>query len=87
MKLFLSGVLVVSLLLLLYTVVKQRLSLRWLKALAINVILAALMIYVVNFSGLFSDLYIPLNPATMGTAALLGVPGVLLMICIKLTLF
>lgn len=87
MKILLTAVLVVSLLLLLYTVIKNRLSLKWIKALSINVILAALMIYVVNFSGLFSDLYIPLNPATMGTAALLGVPGVLLMICIKLTLF
>lgn len=86
MKTILLIVLVVSLALLLYMIVKHRLAMRWLKVFMVNVILAALALYAINYSGLISDLHIPLNPTTMATAVLLGVPGVAMMICIKLTM-
>ncbi|MNI91366.1 SigmaK-factor processing regulatory protein BofA [compost metagenome] len=48
--------------------------------------LAALGIYVVNFSGLLTEVYIPLNPATIGTVLVLGLPGVVLLLGLKLTM-
>ncbi|WP_325175592.1 pro-sigmaK processing inhibitor BofA family protein [Paenibacillus sonchi] len=40
-----------------------------------------------NFSGLLTDIYIPLNPATIGAVTVLGLPGVLMLMGLKLTLF
>lgn len=86
MKIVLAIILVVSLMLLLYTVMKYRLNWRWLRVFSVQVIIAAAVIYAINYSGLFSGVHIPLNPTTMATAVLLGVPGVVLMVCLKLTL-
>jgi inhibitor of the pro-sigma K processing machinery len=86
MKIVLAIILAVSLLLLLYTVLKYRLTWRWLRVFSVQVIVAAAAIYAINYSGFFSGLHIPLNPTTMATAVLLGVPGVVLMVCLKLTL-
>lgn len=86
MKIWLAIVLVVSSAMLLYTIFKFRLTWRWLRVFSLQVIFAAAAIYAINYSGLLPGLYVPLNPTTMAMAILLGVPGVALMICIKLTL-
>ncbi|WP_442950418.1 pro-sigmaK processing inhibitor BofA family protein [Paenibacillus sp. DMB20] len=39
-----------------------------------------------NFSGLVPAAYIPLNPMTISTVMVLGVPGVALLLGLKLTL-
>ncbi|WP_068621807.1 pro-sigmaK processing inhibitor BofA family protein [Paenibacillus sp. J22TS3] len=80
-----TGVLVASLILIVYILVTRKLGFSWLTKLGLHVVLAALGIYVVNYSGIVSDLYIPLNPITMSTVLLLGLPGVALLIGIKLT--
>ncbi|MHA0858428.1 pro-sigmaK processing inhibitor BofA family protein [Paenibacillus sp. CMAA1364] len=51
---------------------------------ATHLILASVAIYLINFSGLISSVYIPLNPVTIGTVTLLGLPGVLLLFVVKL---
>lgn len=86
MKIVLIGVLVVSLLLLLYILVSKKLGFAWLTRLGLHIVLAALGIYVVNFSGLLTEVYIPLNPVTMSTVLVLGLPGVALLIGLKLTM-
>lgn len=85
MKVILAILLGVSLLLLAYTLLKYRLTWRWLSIFAGQIIIAAVAIYAVNYSGLISGLHIPLNPTTMATGVLLGIPGVLLLVCIRLT--
>lgn len=86
MKLVLVGVLVVSLILLLYILFVKKLGFAWLTRLGFHVVLAALGIYLVNFSGLFTEVYIALNPVTMSTALVLGLPGVALLVGLKMTI-
>ncbi|RCX14394.1 inhibitor of the pro-sigma K processing machinery [Fontibacillus phaseoli] len=86
MKMVLIGILVVSLLLLLYIAVSRRLGFAWLTRFGLHVVLAALGIYVVNFSGLMTEVYIPLNPVTISTVLVLGLPGVGLLLGLKLTM-
>ncbi|MCE3198134.1 pro-sigmaK processing inhibitor BofA family protein [Paenibacillus sonchi] len=81
------AVLVLSGLLLLLIVYKKKLGWAWLSLFGTHLLLAALGIYVVNFSGLLTDIYIPLNPATIGAVTVLGLPGVLMLMGLKLTLF
>lgn len=86
MKLALTGILIVSLILLLYIVFSRKPGFAWLTRLGLHVVLAALGIYLINFSGLITEAYIPLNPVTMSTVLLLGLPGVVLLLAIKLTI-
>jgi SigmaK-factor processing regulatory protein BofA. len=69
----------VSSLLLIWVVVRNRLSWHWLRSFSLHLVAAAGALYVMNYSGLFPGLYIPLNPVTLGAAVVLGVPGVALM--------
>ncbi|MEF2969011.1 pro-sigmaK processing inhibitor BofA family protein [Paenibacillus sp. M1] len=86
MKILLIGVLVISLLSLLYIAVSKRLGFAWLTRFGLHVVLAALGIYVVNFSGLVAEAYIPINPVTMTTVLVLGLPGVGLLLGLKMTM-
>ncbi|MBM6998041.1 SigmaK-factor processing regulatory protein BofA [compost metagenome] len=86
MKLVLIGILVVSLALLLYILFSRKLGLVWLSRFGLHIVLAALGIYVINFSGLITEVYIPLNPVTLSTVVVLGLPGVALLVGLKLTM-
>ncbi|ETT43583.1 MULTISPECIES: pro-sigmaK processing inhibitor BofA family protein [unclassified Paenibacillus] len=81
------GVLIISAALLILIVFRKRLGWAWLSVFGTHLILAALGIYIVNFSGVVSDLHIPLNPTTIGAVTILGLPGVALLLGLKLTLF
>ncbi|WP_379164324.1 pro-sigmaK processing inhibitor BofA family protein [Paenibacillus sp. sgz5001063] len=81
------AVLVVSGVLLLLIIFRKKLGWAWLTLLGTHLLLAALGIYVVNFSGIITDIYIPLNPATIGAVTILGLPGVLMLLGLKITLF
>ena len=65
-------------LLLLWIVVRNRLSWGWLRGFSLQLIAAAAVLYLLNYSDLIPDLYIPLNPFTVGTVIALGVPGIAL---------
>lgn len=41
-----------------------------------HLLLSALAIYALNFSGLATGWHVPLNPFTIGTVAVLGLPGI-----------
>lgn len=86
MKLALTGVLVASSALLLYVLLSRKPGFVWLTRLGLHMVLAALGIYVINFSGLLTEAYIPLNPATISTVLVLGLPGVALLVGLKLTM-
>lgn len=83
---FVIGVLVISLFSLLYIVLKKRLGLGWLTVFGTHMVLATLGIYLVNFSGLITAVYIPINPVTIGTVMVLGLPGVALLYSLKFML-
>ncbi|MNK41262.1 SigmaK-factor processing regulatory protein BofA [compost metagenome] len=86
MRLLFTGILVVALLLIVYILITRKLGFAWLTRLGMHIVLAALAIYIVNFSGVMPELYVPLNPITVTTVLLLGLPGVALLVGIKLTL-
>ncbi|WP_138496351.1 pro-sigmaK processing inhibitor BofA family protein [Paenibacillus pinistramenti] len=85
MKLIAAGILVLSAAAMLYIWISKKLGFAWLTRLALHFVLAAVGIYAVNFAGVLPDVYIPLNPATIGTVLVLGLPGVGLLIGLKLT--
>lgn len=81
------GVLSVSLLLILIIVIRKKIGLGWVSSFGLHLVLASLGIYVVNYSGLTGDMYIPINPTTIGTVTVLGLPGVGLLLGLKFSLF
>lgn len=83
----LGSILVASLLALVVVLFRKRLGLSIFTSIGIHVVLAAAGIYVVNYSGWITGIYIPLNPATIGTVTVLGLPGVGLLLGLKISLF
>lgn len=81
------AVLVGSLILLGLIVFRKKLGVGWLAVFGTHLVLAAVGIYIVNFSGLLTEVYIPINPATIGAVTVLGLPGVLMLLGLKITLF
>ncbi|AOZ92746.1 pro-sigmaK processing inhibitor BofA family protein [Paenibacillus crassostreae] len=78
------GVFIGSLGALAYIVIKRKLGLGWLTVFGTHLVLAALGIYLINFSGLITEVYIPINPVTIGTVTILGLPGVALLYGLKI---
>ncbi|MGO4532940.1 pro-sigmaK processing inhibitor BofA family protein [Paenibacillus sp. 2TAF8] len=83
----LGSILVASLLALIVVLFRKRLGLSIFTSIGIHLVLAAAGIYIVNYSGWITGMYIPLNPATIGTVTVLGLPGVGLLLGLKFSLF
>lgn len=81
------GVLIVSAVMLGFIVLKKKLGWGWVSLFGTHLILAALGIYVVNFSGFITQVFIPLNPATIGAVTVLGLPGVVMLLGLRIILF
>lgn len=86
-RIILGSVLVVSLLGLIVVLFRKRIGLSVFTSFGIHLVLAAVGIYIVNYSGWIIGTYIPLNPATIGTVTVLGLPGVGLLLGLKFSLF
>lgn len=71
-------ILIVSSLLLLTVLVRNRISWQWIRSFTIHLVAAAAVLYLLNYSGLIPNMYIPLNPITISTVVALGVPGIVL---------
>ncbi|WP_309492121.1 pro-sigmaK processing inhibitor BofA family protein [Paenibacillus anseongensis] len=80
------GLLILSSLLLLVTVLRNRGAGRLLSGLTLNVVVAAFLLYALNLLSTYTQVDLPINTATLGTVTVLGVPGVLLLVGLKLTL-
>lgn len=87
MKMVAWAVLSISVLLLLYLLVMKKARAGWLVTFGAHLAIAAIGIYIVNYSGWITQVHIPLNPVTIGTVAILGLPGVGLLYALKLFLF
>jgi inhibitor of the pro-sigma K processing machinery len=81
------AILIVSSLFLFVILVKNRHSRRWLGYLGLNVLLAALLLYLINLAGTQVHLHIPINIPTVTAVGVFGIPGVLLLVVLKLILF
>ncbi|MDP4099214.1 pro-sigmaK processing inhibitor BofA family protein [Paenibacillus sp. P96] len=87
MKMIAWVVLSISVLLLGYLFVMKKARLGWLATFGAHLAIAAIGIYIVNYSGWVTQVHIPLNAVTIGTVAILGLPGVGLLYGLKLVLF
>jgi inhibitor of the pro-sigma K processing machinery len=80
MKVVWLSVFIVSSLLLAAALLRNKLSWGMLRGFALHLVLAAALLYVLNYSGVVPGMYIPLNPVTIGTVLTLGVPGIALIV-------
>lgn len=65
---------------------RTRPRLRWFGYALMHVIAAAVVLFLLNGSGLFGDFYLPINAVTVLTVAALGIPGLALLAAVKLTI-
>lgn len=86
MKTIWLSVLVFSVVLLLYFTIFKRIGFAWVTKFMFHIVLAALGLYIVNYSGILASVYIPLNPVTLSTVFILGLPGVGLLFALKIML-
>ncbi|MFC5450422.1 pro-sigmaK processing inhibitor BofA family protein [Paenibacillus aestuarii] len=86
LKYVMWGLLVLSSLLLVFTLFRNRRAGRWLSAVGVNVALAAFLLYLLHLLSGYTHIDLPINTTTLGTVTVLGVPGILLLVCLKLTL-
>ncbi|RJE85996.1 pro-sigmaK processing inhibitor BofA [Paenibacillus sp. 1011MAR3C5] len=84
MKIVWLSILIISSLLLVGILLRNKLSWGWLKGFALHIVIAAGLLYLVNELAIVEGLHIPLNPITISTAVVLGVPGVLMMAGVQL---
>ncbi|OBZ15681.1 pro-sigmaK processing inhibitor BofA family protein [Bacillus sp. FJAT-26390] len=80
MKVIWLSVFIVSSLLLAVVLLRNKLSWGMLRGFALHLVLAAALLYVLNYSEVVPGMYIPLNPITIGTVLTLGVPGIALIV-------
>lgn len=80
MKIFWFVLLIGSALSLCIVLFRRRAPKGWLMRFSLQLIVSAMILYVLNYSGWITGWYVPLNPATIGTVALLGAPGIGLML-------
>ncbi|PPQ52044.1 pro-sigmaK processing inhibitor BofA [Paenibacillus peoriae] len=72
---------------LLFLIIKKRLGIGWFVVFGAHMGLAAMALYVINYSGWITQVYIPINPVTMGAVTILGLPGIVLLLGLKTVLF
>ena len=76
----------ISSLVMLYFALKSKFPFHWLRYVTTNIVLAAILVYFINFTGIFTEFRIPINITTTIVIAILGIPGLLLVAALKLTL-
>ncbi len=86
MKTFWLILLIVSASSLGLVLLRQNVPKGWMMRFGVHLIMAAMAIYALNFSGWMTGWYVPLNPVTIGTVAVLGLPGIALVLGLQWTL-
>lgn len=72
--------------LLVLLMLREKVPKGWFTRFGIHLVVAAMAIYALNFSGWITGWYVPLNPVTIGAVTLLGVPGIALVLGLQTTL-
>jgi inhibitor of the pro-sigma K processing machinery len=86
MRIFWIVLLIASTTSLALVLLNQKAPKGWFMRFSVHLIMAALALYALNFSGWVTGWYLPLNPMTVGTVALLGLPGIALVLGLQMTL-
>lgn len=79
------GVLVISVGALLVMVIRKRSSGRLIGYALFHALAAAIVLYILNTTQMLGHLSIPINPVSVMVMAVLGVPGLILLIALKVT--
>lgn len=79
-------VLIVCAAALVIVVYRTKPDIRWFGYALLQVVVAALILFVLNGTSLLGEFYIPINLVTVLTIAILGLPGLALLAAMKLTL-
>jgi len=83
MKIVWTTMFIASLTLLVLVLLRNKLSWSGIRNFGLHLVLASALLYVLNYSGIIPDTYIPLNPYTIGTVVALGIPGIALIMGIQ----
>ncbi|MDF2964150.1 MAG: hypothetical protein K0S39_5885 [Paenibacillus sp.] len=78
------AVLSISGILLVFTLFRHRYAFNWIGYLCLNVAIAAFLLYILNLLGPYTHVEVPLNATTVGTVSVLGVPGLMMLVAMKL---
>ena len=70
-----------------YFVFKTKWLTTLLRVFIVNAVLGLVVVYVINKTGWINALYVPINYFTITTVGLLGIPGVILLVSLKMLLF
>lgn len=84
MSYVLWGVLVVSALLLAFVLFRNPGVFQAFGRICLHVVLGILFLYLLNLAAPYTKIELPLNGATVGTVTLLGIPGLVLLVALKL---
>jgi inhibitor of the pro-sigma K processing machinery len=86
MKNVIWGLLIVSSAGLLYQLLKQKQVTRAITFFSIHAVVGMFAIYILNLFTIYTHFSLPINPATVSTIGVLGVPGLLLISALKIVL-
>ncbi len=79
MKLIWAAMLMLSSSFLIFILIKRKVSWNWFWRFSLHLVAAAGALYFINESGIAPQAYIPINPVTVSTIVVLGVPGAALL--------
>ncbi|TDF92198.1 pro-sigmaK processing inhibitor BofA family protein [Paenibacillus piri] len=74
----------ISGIILLFTLFRHKYAFNWIGYVCLHVAIAAFLLYIVNLLGPYTRVEVPLNATTVGTVSILGVPGLMLLLALKL---
>ncbi len=80
------GLMIISIGTLLVMVIKKRSSGRLVGYAIIHALVAAIVLYIMNTTQMLGDITIPINPVSVMVMAVLGLPGLILLIALKVSL-
>jgi inhibitor of the pro-sigma K processing machinery len=86
LKLVVWGILTISSLVLIYQLLRNRQATRWFSVLALNMVIAVFFLYVLNLLEGYTHFSLPINLVTLATVGFLGIPGIVLLVGLKLVL-
>ncbi|MFK7694836.1 pro-sigmaK processing inhibitor BofA family protein [Paenibacillus sp. HJGM_3] len=74
----------VSLLLLIVLLLRNRQARSWLAYTMLHIVVAAFLLYFLNLASVYTGFRIPINMPTVASVVVLGVPGVAMLVGLKL---
>lgn len=64
---------------------RNRYAVSWLVTVGLHLVAAAVLLYAVNWGGSYFDFHIPVNVSTIAAIGILGIPGLMLLVALKVS--